>query len=91
MSKLDAKTVSLSLASTAGILYIVCALLVAIAPETAVSLFKNIFHGIDITQIAKTDISLGNAIVGFIEIIVYSLIAGWLFTLVYNYIDKKIK
>ncbi|MFH1211051.1 MAG: DUF5676 family membrane protein [archaeon] len=90
-AKLNTKLVALSLAGVSGILYIICALLIAIAPTTTVNMFSNVFHGIDITQIAATNISLGNTILGLIEILVYSLVAGWVFAVVYNYLATKIR
>lgn len=88
--KLNIKKVSLSLATVSGILYVLCAILFAIAPQTALSLSKDLFHGIDITQIAKNT-TLEGTIIGFVEIIVLSLLVGWLFAVIYNYLSTKIK
>ena len=82
--KLNTKKVALSLAVVSAILYIACALFIAIAPNLAIKLFSNLFHGIDITKITNTSISLGSILFGLIEIIVYALIAGWLFAWIYN-------
>ncbi|MDP3026246.1 MAG: DUF5676 family membrane protein [Nanoarchaeota archaeon] len=82
--KLNTKRVALSLASVSAILYIACALLIAIAPDFTTGLFSKVFHGIDITQIADTSISLGSTLIGLVEIIIYALIAGWLFVFIYN-------
>ncbi len=89
--ELSPKRVALSVAIVAGILYIACAILVAIAPGAMLNLFSNLFHGIDMTQIAKPAVSLGSVIIGFIELIIYSLIAGWLFALVYNKLSNKLR
>lgn len=91
MDKMDTKAVPLSLAITAGILYAICAILFVISPGIVLSLFKNIFHGIDITQIAQNNISLTNTLTGFAEIIIYSLIAGWIFAVFYNFVAKRVK
>ena len=82
--KLNTKRVALSLASVSAILYIACALLIAIAPDFTTGLFSKVFHGIDITQIADTSISFGSTLLGLVEIIIYALIAGWLFAVIYN-------
>lgn len=82
--KLNAKKVAISLAIVSAILYIACALLVAIAPEFTVKMFSSMFHGIDISKIASTSISLGGTLLGLVVIVAYALIAGWLFALVYN-------
>ncbi|MBS3092663.1 hypothetical protein J4466_04555 [Candidatus Pacearchaeota archaeon] len=81
--KLNPKKVALSLASVSGIISIVCALLIFIAPETITKLFGAIFHGIDVSKIATTP-TLTGAILGIIEVIVIALIAGWLFAVIYN-------
>ena len=81
--KLNPKKVALSLASVAGIVYIICAILVAIAPAWTVNTFGALFHGIDITKIATIP-TLTGTIIGFVEIIVLSLIVGWLFAVIYN-------
>ena len=85
--KLSAKRVSLSLAAVAGIISIVCALLILIAPQATMNLFGAIFHGIDISQITKT-ITLGGALLGTVEIIVMALIVGWLYAKIYNAIKS---
>lgn len=83
VDKLSPKRVSLSLAVVTGIISIICALLIAIAPEGTTKLFGTIFHGIDISKISTT-ISLGNAVLGTIVAIVLAFIIGWLFATIYN-------
>ena len=85
--KLNAKRVSLSLAAVAGIISIVCALLILITPQDTINLFGEIFHGIDIRQITK-QITPGGALLGTIEVIIIALIAGWLFAKIYNSIKE---
>ena len=81
--ELNPKRVAMSLASVAGIVYIVCAILVALAPTLTVKTFGALFHGIDISQIATTP-TIASSIIGFIEIVVLALIVGWLFAVIYN-------
>ena len=85
--KLSAKRVSLSLAAVSGIISIVCAVLIAIAPETTTKLLGEIFHGIDASQIMKT-LTISGVIFGTIEVVVIALIAGWLFAKIYNSIKN---
>lgn len=81
--KLNAKRVSLSLAAVGGIVSVVCAILLAIAPKFTINLFGAIFHSIDMSQITKP-ITFGRAVFGTVEVIVIALIAGWLFAVIYN-------
>ena len=85
--KISSKRVAYSLAVVAGIVYLACAILVAIAPTWTVNLFGALFHGVDITQIERTSVSLTSAILGLIEIIVIGYLIGWLFGAVYNKFD----
>jgi len=75
-------------ANTLGIVFagvsLLCALFVLLFQNTALSFFGNIFHGIDITQIAKTSVSVGSIIIGLIEAFILGWIIGWLFAVVYN-------
>jgi len=81
--KLSAKRVSLSLATLTGIISIICALLIAIAPQFTIKFFGAIFHGINLSQIEKT-MTLGGAITGIIAAIILALIIGWIFAVIYN-------
>ncbi|MDO8517137.1 MAG: DUF5676 family membrane protein [Nanoarchaeota archaeon] len=84
VDKLNTKKIALSLTIVSGILYIICALFVVIFPNFATMLFSNLFHGIDITRIATTNISFASILSGFIQMIIYAFIAGWLFAQIYN-------
>ncbi len=75
-------------ANTLGVVFagvsLLCAIFVLIFPGTAMSFFNNIFHGIDITQIVKTSVSLGSIVIGLIEAFILGWIIGWFFAVVYN-------
>lgn len=81
--KLSVKRVGYSLAAVFGIVYAVCAVLVAISPDGTVKAFRYLFHGIDISKIAAMPTITGT-IIGFVEIIVLGFIVGWLFAKIYN-------
>ncbi|MBS3097409.1 hypothetical protein J4209_01290 [Candidatus Woesearchaeota archaeon] len=91
MEKLNIKTIALTLAIVGGIFSLACAAFVALWPGGAVRFFNAMFHGIDMTAIAKTNISIGSVVLGLIEVVVVSVIAGALFAWVYNYLNEKIK
>lgn len=88
-TQLSPKIVALSLAIVSAILSIACALLLKLAPEATVSVFGSIFHGIDITKIA-TPVTLSGVLIGLVVIIILSSIVGWLFALIYNYLEANI-
>ncbi|MEK6854704.1 MAG: DUF5676 family membrane protein [Nanoarchaeota archaeon] len=84
--KLSAKRTALSLALASGIFSLVCALLIALAPQFTMNLFGAIFHGIDISQIIKP-ITFISALLGTVEVAVIGLIGGWLYAVIYNRIS----
>ena len=89
--KLNAKLVSCTLACTSSILYILCAALFAINPGAILNLFQYMFHGIDISKIASDEISIAGFLIGLVLVAAMSLITGWLFAVIYNYLSAKIK
>ena len=85
--KFNARKVGFSLAVVTGIVSIACILLVALVPGS-VSVLGYIFHGIDVTKISKTP-TLYGTIIGFVEVVVLAYIAGWLFAVIYNKLNKS--
>ena len=88
--KLNVKVVSLSLASASAVLSLLCALLIALAPEVSLKFLGSIFHGMDITQIAQP-VTLTGVVTGLIAIVLVAFITGWLFAIIYNYFIGKLK
>ncbi len=75
-------------ANTLGVVFagvsLLCAILILVLPDATMSLFNNIFHGIDLTQIERTSVTFGNIIIGLIVAFVSGWIIGWFFAVVYN-------
>ena len=86
--RLNAKRVGYSLAAVSGIVYLACAILVAIAPSWTVSFFGALFHGIDISKITRESVPFTSTVLGLIEIIALSLIVGYIFAKIYNRIKE---
>ena len=84
MEELKPKAVGYASAIVAGIVSLVCLLLVVAAKEFAINLFGAIFHGIDLSQIAADNITIGSAVLGFAEVVIGGFIFGWLFAVIYN-------
>lgn len=87
-NKLDEKKVAFSLAGTSGIIYIICAVLIAIFPTGTVRTFGYLFHGIDISRIARESVPFTETIIGLVEIVALSLIVGYIFAVIYNKIKE---
>ena len=84
MEKINVKAFALASASTFGIVSIVCALLFWIAPSFALSLSSKLFHGIDLTGIAKAGFSLSSAIIGLVLAVILGYLFGALLAVLYN-------
>ena len=82
--RLSVKRTANALAVTAGIISLVCYLLILITPAGTVNFFGAIFHGIDMSKIAVESVSIGNGMLGVIEAIILGWIMGGLFAKIYN-------
>lgn len=89
-NELNPKVLSLSLASASGVLSLLCAALLAIAPDASLKFFGSIFHGIDVTKISVS-VTLSGVIMGLIAVVVVAFVSGWIFAVAYNYFLNKIK
>lgn len=74
----------IAFASTTGILYILCAVIIALSPRSSMSFFNYFFHGIDLTKIATSNVSWGSFFLGLILSLLVSYIGAFIFGLIYN-------
>lgn len=83
--KLNTRTIALSVGATSAVVSVACAALIYVAPTQTVSLFGSIFHGIDMSQIMKTTVSVGELVKGTVVATVTGAAIGALFAKIYNY------
>lgn len=75
----------LAFALTAGVVYVVCAILVALWPQQSISFFGSWFHGVDLTKIAVApQITIVSFVVGLISVIIFAYLVGALYAWAYN-------
>ncbi len=84
--QLDKNKFGLAAAGTMGIWYLICALLVAVAPDLASTLFGWMVHLVGLTAAA---ISWGTFFAGLIEILILSYLTGWVFAAAHNWAVRK--
>lgn len=91
MNRLSPAATGLSVAITVGLLYLLCALMVVIAPGALSVAFGLVVHGLNIVPLTQQvpPISLPAVLVGLLAILVYSFIAGLLFGLVNNLLARS--
>lgn len=80
---IEPKKLSLALAETAGILYAVCAAVVAVSPGFALTLLGWIAHLSNLQELSR-QMTLGGFLGGLALIMVYFYLAGWVFAKLYN-------
>lgn len=71
---------ALAAAEVMGVWYVICASLVALAPDVAVKLFGWMVHLVDL----KPGVSFPEVIYGFIEIIILSYATAYVFAWLHN-------
>ena len=87
MNRLDVWKFALAAAVTFAALSAVCALAVIIAPEATVSVFNNLFHGLDLKLLVPPGgkpVNAGQVISGVITAAVVSFVGGAILAGCYN-------
>ena len=69
---------------TGGIVSLVCAFFYYIAPSGTLKVGNYLMHGIDLTMIAKQDMSFQKVIIGLIVAVILSAFIGAVFSYMYN-------
>lgn len=80
-----------AIAVTVGVLYVICRVLVLLAPDLFLAITGTWFHGIDISKIAATSAAAdpGSFVLGLITSAGGAWLVGYLFAYIYNYFVKK--
>ncbi|MBI4281273.1 hypothetical protein HY625_00460 [Candidatus Uhrbacteria bacterium] len=87
MHNLNPNHVGKTLATTVGILYIVCAIAYVILPSLTKASFVYMMHGLNIEPLL-TSIQFFPTVIGLLVSIMYSYIAGALFAYLWNKLAK---
>mgnify|MGYP001594117918 FL=1 len=84
--ELDKNKFSLAAAATLGVVYVVCAIVVAIAPEFAAQLMSWLTH---LVNLEARVVGFPGVIYGFLQVVIYTYVAAWLFAWLHNRFIKK--
>ena len=80
--KLDARAVGLAAGLTAGALFVICAIAVAIAPEATTAFAGHLIH-VDLSGLSRS-LTLGNFVGGLVCWTAGTALAFWFIGVVYN-------
>lgn len=91
MNRLNPVTTGLSLAITIGLLYLLCALIVAVAPGPSMALLGMMAHGLNIAPLTQQvpPMTLAGLLISLLFIMAYSFLAGLLFCWTSNALTRK--
>lgn len=79
--ELNKNKFALSAAGVMGIWYLVCAFIVAVAPEVGNTLFSWMVH---LVNLEVATITWGAFFGGLVEILILSYVTGWVFAWIHN-------
>ncbi|MEK7078262.1 MAG: DUF5676 family membrane protein [Patescibacteria group bacterium] len=83
--QLNAKKFASAAALTVGILYIVCAIFVALWPDFAMQLLGQVAHIVNVDKFAgDVAITASGVIAGLVEVMIYAYVSSWIFAGLYN-------
>jgi len=85
---LESKKFAFALAQAAGIVYVVCAALVAVAPSVAWKMAGWISHMTNLEVLGR-GLTFGGFLLGLVQVVIYAYVSGWLFSALYNHSLKK--
>ncbi len=86
--KFNSKAIALSFGIMAGLVSIICGLLLLIAPDFAFTLANYFTHGMDLAKISKPA-TVSGVLTGTIMIIALSYIIAYIFAEIYNRLVKE--
>ena len=85
MYKLNVKKLGFALGLTGAIIYLGCVLVMATAgKEGSILFFNSLLHGLDVTTITRMNVSVLEALFGFIQTFILGFIVGALIAAFYN-------
>ena len=92
MSRLNPMGIGLTLAITAGLLYLLCALVVAVFPGALSAVFSLVVHDFNVAPLAEqvAPMSLAKVLFGWLAITGYGFVAGLLFAVVNNLLAQRL-
>ena len=77
---------ALAAAGTIGLVYIVCVIVVIVAPNLAVTLFSWLTH---LVNLEEAKITIGSFIGGILQVLIYTYFIAWVFAGLHNKFIKQ--
>jgi hypothetical protein len=85
MNTISIQRLGFALGTTMALLYLGCMLVMAITEEaTTIRYFNSLLHGLDVTTVIRSNVPLGEAAMGVIQIFVLGWLVGASIAAIYN-------
>ena len=89
--ELDKNKFSTAVAGTIGIVYVVCAVFVALWPDFALQLFGWLVHLVNVDKFAgDVAITATGLIIGLVQVLVYTYVGAYFFAWLHNRFMKTV-
>ncbi|MBS3149457.1 hypothetical protein J4455_02065 [Candidatus Woesearchaeota archaeon] len=88
--KLNAKHFIFTMTTFVAVVYIICAILILMAPVTSIKIANLLFHGLDLTKISRT-IGFVDIVYGFIVSTIATVIYSAIFVTIWNYFYDRME
>jgi len=75
---------AMAAASTMGVWYIICALIVSIAPDFALAVFGWMIHLVNLETAVSGGVAFPGVIFGFVAVVVLAYLTAYVFAWFYN-------
>lgn len=83
--KFETNKFAIAAAATLGGVYIICALIVLVAPGAAIKLLGWVFHVVNLeTIVGAATITLAGFLAGLVQILLYAYLIAFVFAYLYN-------
>ena len=86
MGVINVKKFGLAWGTTSALLYIGCAVVMAVlGREATVFLFNSMMHGVDVSSIIRMDVPLGEMALGIVQVFILGWLIGATIASIYNF------
>ncbi|MBI2573854.1 MAG: hypothetical protein HYV78_00445 [Candidatus Wildermuthbacteria bacterium] len=82
--ELNTKKFALALAKVMGVWYVLCATLVALAPELGLKLFGWMIHLVNLESVVNAGVTATGFVAGLVEVAALAYATAWAFAWLYN-------
>ena len=83
---INVKKMGLAVGLTAAVLHLGCvSVTLFTSRETTIAFFNSLLHGLDVTSILRTDMSVQETLYGFVQIFILGWLAGAAIASIYNF------